>query len=196
MELFWRNGYDATTLPDLLEAMGGISPPSFYAAFGSKEKVFADSVMLYHREVAGRSSDALAGGATAREAIRNFMYAGVDGFSGRGKPKGCLVVLGGVNCGSASIARMLAAIRQQAVEVLRNRLRRGVAEGDIPKSADVGAMADFYSVTMYGLALSASDGMSARSLRRVVDAALTAWDGLAGVRPPGPTKRRRPLRHL
>lgn len=37
MELFWAQGYEGTTLADLRKAMGGITAPSFYAAFGSKE---------------------------------------------------------------------------------------------------------------------------------------------------------------
>jgi AcrR family transcriptional regulator len=44
MELFWARGYEGTTLEDLQAAMGGISPPSFYNAFGSKEQLFRDAV--------------------------------------------------------------------------------------------------------------------------------------------------------
>ena len=37
MNVFWARGYDGASLDELLRAMGGITPPSFYAAFGSKE---------------------------------------------------------------------------------------------------------------------------------------------------------------
>ena len=39
MEIFWAKGYEGATLTDLQKAMGGITAPSFYAAFGSKEAV-------------------------------------------------------------------------------------------------------------------------------------------------------------
>jgi AcrR family transcriptional regulator len=40
MEVFWDKGYEGASLDDLQAAMGGISPPSFYSAFGSKEALF------------------------------------------------------------------------------------------------------------------------------------------------------------
>jgi AcrR family transcriptional regulator len=36
MTVFWARGYEGATLDELKEAMGGITSPSFYAAFGSK----------------------------------------------------------------------------------------------------------------------------------------------------------------
>ena len=47
MELFWALGYEGTTLTDLQQAMGDISAPSFYAAFGSKEQLFREAVEFY-----------------------------------------------------------------------------------------------------------------------------------------------------
>ncbi|WP_312464268.1 TetR/AcrR family transcriptional regulator, partial [Pantoea endophytica] len=45
MHLFWENGYESTSLAQLKASIGkGITAPSFYAAFGSKEALFAEAV--------------------------------------------------------------------------------------------------------------------------------------------------------
>ena len=55
MTVFWARGYEGTTLDELKLAMGGITAPSFYAAFGSKEALFREAVVLY-RQTAGSTT--------------------------------------------------------------------------------------------------------------------------------------------
>lgn len=53
MMLFWRKGYQATSLPELLEAMG-ISRSSFYAAFVDKRSLYADCLNLFAQRTHAR----------------------------------------------------------------------------------------------------------------------------------------------
>lgn len=48
-EVFWAKGYESTSLADLLQAIG-INKGSFYNAFGSKKKLFMQSLLKYERE--------------------------------------------------------------------------------------------------------------------------------------------------
>ena len=50
-QVAWKmaRGYDGVSLEDLQKAMGNISPPSFYAAFGSKDALFREVVALYRQ---------------------------------------------------------------------------------------------------------------------------------------------------
>jgi AcrR family transcriptional regulator len=191
MELFWEKGYDATTLPDLLAAMGDISPPSFYAAFGSKEQVFQDAVDLYRKEVVCEATAALDGGATARESIAAVCPESLKMLTSSKYPRGCLLVLGAVNSANPAATALLRETRCEGQNLIRKRIRRGMADGDVPKSADADAIAAFYSTVMYGLAHGAKDGTPASTLGRVVDAAIDAWETVVGTRATRPRKKRR-----
>jgi TetR/AcrR family transcriptional regulator, transcriptional repressor for nem operon len=47
-KLFWEKGYEATSLDDLIVAMG-IQKGSFYHSFGSKKQLFIESIKLYEK---------------------------------------------------------------------------------------------------------------------------------------------------
>jgi AcrR family transcriptional regulator len=191
MELFWEKGYDASTLPELLAAMGNLSPPSFYAAFGSKEQVFADAVALYRKEIGCEAATALDGGATARESIAAFFRASLKMITSSKPARGCLMVLGAVNSTNPSATALLRETRCEGQDLIRKRIRRGIAEGDVPKSADADAIAAFYATVGYGLAHGAKDGTPPSTLARVVDAAIGAWDTVVGTRSARTRKTRR-----
>lgn len=59
--------------------------------------------------------------------------------------------------------------------MLRDRLARGIAEGDLPSSADVDQLAAFYTTVLEGLSIQARDGVSKEKLNRIIDAAMLAW---------------------
>jgi AcrR family transcriptional regulator len=180
MEVFWARGYEGATLEELQAAMGGISPPSFYNAFGSKEALFREAVERYMATVGAPAAQALAGEKTAREAIEGMLRRSVESFSLPGKPHGCLVALGATNCAPASKGpqEYLLAIRQRTPRLIKVRLDRAVAEGELPADLDTGAVAGFYTTVAHGLAIRSGDGASRAHLMVAVDGAMAAWDGL------------------
>jgi AcrR family transcriptional regulator len=178
MELFWAQGYEGTTLADLQKAMGGITAPSFYAAFGSKEALFREAVELYHKTQGAPLVKALREAPRARASIEGLLSAVAQSFCQPGKPRGCLVVLGAINCMPANknVEEFMRDQRSLRETVIRQRLRRGVAEGDVPAGADVDALASFYTSIVDGMSIRARDGASRKTLRAIVDYAMAAWD--------------------
>ena len=81
--------------------------------------------------------------------------------------------------------------RREALDMMRKRIRRGIKDGDVPKTADVDGIAAFYTAVLQGIAFSARDGVAVSVLGRVVDSAVNAWDSLVSAKQPKRRKDRR-----
>lgn len=179
-DVFWERGYEGTSLVDLQEAMGGIPAPSFYAAFGSKENLFREVIQLHCKTEGSGPPRALQEGSTARTSIEAMLHAAVKAFSQKDKPHGCLLV---INCTDSNhkIQEHMRELRLERHQLIRERLERGVAEGDLPKGADTATIAFFYITVVDGLALQARDGASRKALMAAANCAMAAWDQLVTV---------------
>ena len=182
MELFWERGYEGATLADLQSAMGGITAPSFYAAFGSKEKLFQEAVELYQKTQGAPMIEALSNGPTARASIEAWLRTVTQSFCHPSNPRGCLTVVGAMNCMPAnkSVEDFMRGKRVLREKFVKQRLRRGIAEGDLPGSTDINALTSFYNSIVDGMAIRARDGASRKTLNAIVDCAMAAWDGMTG----------------
>jgi AcrR family transcriptional regulator len=181
MDLFWAQGYEGTTLADLQKAMGAIAAPSLYAAFGSKEELFHEAVELYKKTQGAPIVKALLEGPAARASFEAMLRAAAESVCGQSNPRGCLMVLGGINCAPANkgIEDFLREQRAIREKVFRQRLRRGIAEGDLPRATDINALASFYTTVVDGMAIQSRDGASRKTLKAIVDCAMAAWDKVA-----------------
>jgi AcrR family transcriptional regulator len=190
--IFWEKGYEGASLEELQSAMGAISPPSFYAAFGSKERLFFEAVDLYVKTVGARPRHALESAMTARAGVEAMLREAVDIYCDPNPPRGCLLYLGAINCAPASrsVQDRMRTYRIQALDLIRRRLEQGVAEGDVPKGVDLQPLVSLYTSLVHGLPLRARDGASRDELLAGVSAAMAAWDRLIGPAP----RRRKPLR--
>lgn len=179
MEVFWAQGYDGTSMADLTAAMD-VNSPSIYAAFGSKEKLFREAVVLYRATEGGRIWGAMTTAPSARAAIETVLRVSAEEFTRPSKPRGCLVVLGALHADDANEAvhRELQEYRAENMTALLRRFKRGVAEGELPDGPDWRAIATFYITVQQGMSLQARDGASRKALLAVADCAMAAWDGL------------------
>ena len=180
MNVFWAKGYDGATLEDLLAAMGGITAPSLYNAFGSKEELFKEAVDLYMSTIASRAAEALENAPSARVGVESMLRAAIDTFCRPGGPRGCMVASSAAKCarGSEGVEAYVRSLRLKAPDAIKRRLKRALEEGELPASIDASRMTAFYATVAQGLAVRAGDGVSRAELIAVVDGAMTAWDSL------------------
>lgn len=175
LRLFWRNGYEGTSLADLTEAMG-ITKPSLYAAFGNKEALFRQIIDRYVQGPAAYLHEVLRE-PTARGVVERFLSSAIDAQTDPHTPAGCLLVQGALACGdeSAAIKDALIARRTVAELALCQRLEQAQREGDLPASADPAALARYIITLSQGMAVQAAGGVSREQLLQVVEMALRAW---------------------
>lgn len=177
MELFWRHGYEGTSIADLTEAMG-ITPPTLYAAFGSKEQLYRD-VLGYYLARGGDSRRALGDDIAAYDAIAQYLRAVARHITDPGKPAGCMVQTASLHGATENEAARTAAasLRAGALAMLAAKLEWAKGVGELPADTDVQALARFYSAVVQGMSVQAIDGASADELLRFTEIALAAWPG-------------------
>lgn len=90
MELFWRNGYEATSVR-MLEKEMGINQFSIYSSFGSKDGVFMESLKLYTQKL-NILVEKLKDSNKGIEAIKQYFYDFVEFIKESEFSKGCFIV--------------------------------------------------------------------------------------------------------
>ncbi|WP_454617442.1 TetR/AcrR family transcriptional regulator [Bradyrhizobium cenepequi] len=176
MEVFWRHGYEGATIAQLTEVMG-INPPSLYAAFGSKEGLLKAALDRYSAKRA-RWLEGIVSAPTAREVAERMLMGTADTQTDPANPPGCLLVQGGLACGTGSenVPFELAAHRAQTENQLRDRFVRAKAEGDLKETADPDALARYLSAVIAGMGVMASSGADREALRQVAAVSVKAFE--------------------
>lgn len=174
MEVFWRHGYEGATIAQLTEAMG-INPPSLYACFGNKEGLLKAALDRYTK-LRDAWMDGVVAAPTARAVAERMLMGIADKQTDPANPPGCLLVQGGIACGTGSenVPFELAARRAQNEDQLRDRFVRAKAEGDLKETADPAALARYVSAVSVGMGVMASSGADREALRQVASVAVQA----------------------
>lgn len=183
MEVFWRHGYEGATIAQLTEAMG-INPPSLYACFGNKEGLLKAALDRYTK-LRNVWMEEVVAAPTARAVAERMLMGIADKQTDPANPPGCLLVQGGVACGTGSenVPFELAARRAQNEDQLRDRFIRAKAEGDLKESADPAALARYVSAVSVGMGVMASSGADREALRQVARVAVQAVEAQSSDRP-------------
>ncbi|WP_460725892.1 TetR/AcrR family transcriptional regulator [Nocardia heshunensis] len=171
LEVFWRNGFEGTSLTDLTTAMG-INKPSLYAAFGNKEELFG-KVLTRYLDGPGAYATAALDAATGREVIERLIQGAVELTAGARTPRGCLCVKTVQAHGPDTEAarRDAGAVRKAGETALRRRLEQ---DTDLPTGFDAASLAALVHTISDGIAVQAAAGRSRAELRRIGDTAVRA----------------------
>jgi AcrR family transcriptional regulator len=173
--LFWRHGYEGTSLSALTSAMR-ISTPSLYAAFRSKEALFRQAVDRYVQRPASYLPNALKE-PTARRAVEKLFRGAINMVMHPRHPDGCLLVHGALAVGpTCEAVRAQLNLRRAAAEAaVRDRFERAIVEGDLPANVNARKLARYVVTVLWGLSVQAAGGANRSQLQEVARMALECW---------------------
>ncbi len=152
MEVFWSKGFEATSIQDLVDAMG-INRGSIYDTFGDKSGLFTAALERYMATSPVTTLIDSAETAEPRPAIEQFIRNQVDFCCAPGGQRGCFMTNSLTEMGSCNghIATLLGATLSRLEQALYTLIRRGQETGDISPWRDARALARSLVATVQGI---------------------------------------------
>ena len=172
LPVFWRQGYEGASVADLTAAMG-ITTPSLYGAFGSKERLYHEALGRYRADPQRAAPWAMTA-PTAREAIRLILEGSARDFSDPAHPPGCMISTAVLTAAveNVDVAAHVSRLREANVALFSQKLRDGVAAGQLRPDTDVVTLARFIGAIIQGMAVQARDGADQAALNGIASMAL------------------------
>jgi AcrR family transcriptional regulator len=172
MLLFWKRGYEGTSMADLTKVMG-LSPSSIYAAFGDKQALFSLAVTRYMDRRAQYATRALEE-PTLERVVRALFDNTVAFLTTPGHPPTCMTLAGAMGCSvDAAPARdLMMEIRKQNEVAMRDRLLEARNSGELSKEINVDDYTRYLSSILAGLSIQAANGSTKAELKRTAQMAL------------------------
>ena len=176
MRVFWERGYEASSISDLISAMG-ITPPGLYRAFHAKEQLFLEAVERYAGSYGSIGMRALREERTARQAVERWLMEAANEFVQSSHPRGCMIVMSATNCTGAAqgVCRALQRRRADEAANMESRIREAIESGELPSDIDARDLARFYSAVYQGMSIQAKDGAGSAALMATARRAMRVW---------------------
>ena len=175
-DLFWKQGYTATSIGDLEKHLG-ISRSSLYQTFGGKRALYDRTLATYRQDSLGSLRKSFSSGSIRTTLTRLFIDTANQQYSDcASRARGCYMVNATTemanNCGEA--LSFVAANRVQFTAVMQDALARAKASGELDRAADTQDWANYLFVCYNGLQVVVQTGIDRGALTRALTNAVEA----------------------
>ncbi|PID59966.1 MAG: TetR family transcriptional regulator [Gammaproteobacteria bacterium] len=172
VEVFWRHGYEGTSISVLTSAMG-ITASSLYAAFGGKRQLF-DLVVERYMATKGRFARlAFEQETHALPLIRRLLFEAARQYTNQDGQGGCLLASTAtcVTDANCDIEKQLEQRRNAYVQGIEDVVRSDIDAGVLPDAAEPRMIASFVGAVLLGMAQRARDGATEQDLTETAEMA-------------------------
>lgn len=173
IRVFWRKGYEATSVRDLSQELG-IGQPSLYNAFGGKRALFTEAVGVYDHTYGGFIDAALDEEPTATLAVHRILTEAPQRYTRDGLPPGCLIAGGDAGTDDEDVHHELSELRRRKTAQIAARIDDDITARRLPEETDSATAAAYVMTVLSGLAQRARDGVPRDDLAAIARMASTA----------------------
>jgi TetR/AcrR family transcriptional repressor of nem operon len=172
-ELFWRKGYEAASMRELLDAMG-IGRGSFYGTFGDKHALFLSALDRFQEVRTSWVEEALRGEGLG--GIEEVFRRSLNGLFQFRPPRGCLLANSAVELAphDPEVAARISRYIGRTEDAFQEALVRARRSGEICSDSDPRALARFLVNTLHGMRVLARAGADREALEDTVRVVLQA----------------------
>ncbi len=170
MNLFWKQGFHATSMQDIVQNVG-LSRSSLYESFGSKQGLFDQALSNYCRTNREGVKALLSNEKSVKSGIRNLLESSIHCTISDADKKGCFVVNSTTELvpGDDEMLKALSKNRASFEKVFFEFLQKGQATGEIPPNKDIKTLSGLIYTVFSGLNVIAKLEKSPKKLMAQID---------------------------
>lgn len=168
MELFWKQGYEKTSLSELVEHMG-IHRKSLYDTFGDKHTLFLKTIDFFGEFIKAKLTSEISRAETAKQAIECIFDVTIE--MNDDKTLGCLFVNSATEMAprDKEVEEKTQEAFMQAEHILADLIRKGQDAGEFSSDDDAEVLAENLHNTLIGIRVLARTSASKEKLHRIAD---------------------------
>ena len=177
MHVFWRQGYEASSLQDLIGAMG-LSKSSFYQAFESKQALFKRCIQFYRQGLVDELQHKLGQTGSGKAFIQALFRDVANETTGTDGRRGCLLMNTASEFAQTDpeIAELVSSSIENLARVFEKAIDQGQQQGDIPTNRNKHELANYLVSSMSGLKNMVKAGADSTSIKQTANIILSALD--------------------
>ncbi|GIP00611.1 TetR family transcriptional regulator [Paenibacillus lautus] len=166
MRLFWEQGYEKTSMTELVEHMG-IHRRSLYDTFGDKHSLFLKAMERFDDKISAALAGEVKRSKTASEALQFIFSFMIDGDED--SPAGCLMVNSAVELAARDVEVDSKATKAftTAEQLLKEIILWGQREGEFTSTYNAEELAEYLHNVWIGLRVIARTSVSKEKLHRI-----------------------------
>lgn len=180
MNAFWKRGYEATSLTDLMDATG-LAKGSIYKAFDDKHNLFMRALKRYLDQVYQDTIQTLEGTASPTEGLRQWLTTLIFGIChDQESQRGCFAINSVVELAphDEEVAQILEAHFNRMRHVITQLIERGQKTGEFQTAQAARDLTEFVMVFVSGLVSMSKVKLPRAQTQRLVEFTLMTLQGL------------------